>query len=343
MVARKYLAKVAPASYTMPMQTRLKAAIILMLVLAAALGSFGAHKFIRRPQAGTAEAATLAVANGLATRPTDRKPEVYEGGYAYRTTDAMLAALHVTVYPEDRVVAFPNPALGLGSVIDVYRAQPVLISDGGDDRLVRTWATTVSALADEQRLDIGAQDVVKPALDSAVPTDGSAFAVAITRVAETDVTEAEAIAFTTQSQDDSTLLLGVQQVKQQGQPGMKQLVYHVRRENGREVSRVLKSSSVTKQPVPKIVLNGTKIVTYGTGKASWYGGVPPMTAAHLTLPKGTKVRVVNLDNGKSVVVTIADRGPYVAGRIIDLSKDAFAQIAPLGAGVANVEIQEYSD
>lgn len=64
-----------------------------------------------------------------------------------------------------------------------------------------------------------------------------------------------------------------------------------------------------------------------------------LTAAHKTLPFGTKVRVTNEANGKSVVVRINDRGPFVKGRIIDMSKSSFAQIASLSAGVADVEIE----
>jgi rare lipoprotein A len=64
-----------------------------------------------------------------------------------------------------------------------------------------------------------------------------------------------------------------------------------------------------------------------------------MHAAHLTLPFGTTVTVRDLDNGKSVTVVINDRGPYgVPGRIIDLCAPAFAVIAPLSQGVANVQI-----
>jgi rare lipoprotein A len=62
------------------------------------------------------------------------------------------------------------------------------------------------------------------------------------------------------------------------------------------------------------------------------------TAAHKTLPFGTKVRVTNLTNKKSVVVRINDRGPFVAGRIIDLSYAAARKIKMLDAGVANVEL-----
>jgi len=63
-----------------------------------------------------------------------------------------------------------------------------------------------------------------------------------------------------------------------------------------------------------------------------------MTAAHKTLPFGTEVKVTNSNNGKSVTVRINDRGPFVKGRIIDLSRAAFSQIADLDRGVVKVEI-----
>ncbi len=63
-----------------------------------------------------------------------------------------------------------------------------------------------------------------------------------------------------------------------------------------------------------------------------------MTAAHKTLPFGTKVRVTNRHNGQSVVVTINDRGPFVAGRVIDLSSAAAGVIGMKGAGVVPVSI-----
>lgn len=63
-----------------------------------------------------------------------------------------------------------------------------------------------------------------------------------------------------------------------------------------------------------------------------------MTAAHKTLPFGTEVIVKNLDNGRSVQVRINDRGPFVKGRIIDLTRVAFSKIANLDEGLAKVEI-----
>jgi len=89
-----------------------------------------------------------------------------------------------------------------------------------------------------------------------------------------------------------------------------------------------------------------------TGLASWYGhpyhgraaangeiyDMEKMTAAHRTLPFGTFVRVTNLGNGKSVDVRIIDRGPFVAGRIIDLSHAAAEAIDMIGPGVAQVRV-----
>ena len=63
-----------------------------------------------------------------------------------------------------------------------------------------------------------------------------------------------------------------------------------------------------------------------------------LTAAHRTLPFGTRVRVTNLKNSKSVVVRINDRGPFVKGRIIDLSYEAARRIGLLALGVAKVRL-----
>lgn len=85
------------------------------------------------------------------------------------------------------------------------------------------------------------------------------------------------------------------------------------------------------------------------GSASWYAltsrtasgemmDPSAMTAAHPSLPFGTKVLVENLTNGQSVVVRINDRGPFVGGRIIDVSKAAASSLGMIGSGVAKVRV-----
>jgi rare lipoprotein A (peptidoglycan hydrolase) len=89
------------------------------------------------------------------------------------------------------------------------------------------------------------------------------------------------------------------------------------------------------------------------GKASWYGGnfhgkqtasgaifdATQRTAAHRSLPFGSKVRVTRLDNNKSVVVEINDRGPFIDGRIIDLSHAAAEVLGMTAEGAVTVEIE----
>jgi len=89
------------------------------------------------------------------------------------------------------------------------------------------------------------------------------------------------------------------------------------------------------------------------GIASWYGpqydgrqtasgeifDQDAMTAAHRTLPFGTVVRVDDLDNGQSVKVRINDRGPFIHGRIIDLSRGAARRLGMVQAGLAHVRVE----
>jgi len=89
-----------------------------------------------------------------------------------------------------------------------------------------------------------------------------------------------------------------------------------------------------------------------TGRASWYGpgfhgkrtasgeryDKHDLTAAHRTLPHGTRILVTNLSNGRSVTVRINDRGPFARGRVLDLSYAAAQEIGMIGSGTAPVRI-----
>ncbi|MGF1696029.1 septal ring lytic transglycosylase RlpA family protein [Vibrio lamellibrachiae] len=93
------------------------------------------------------------------------------------------------------------------------------------------------------------------------------------------------------------------------------------------------------------------------GQASWYGNkyhgkltasgerynMRAYTAAHKTLPFGTIVKVTNTANGKSVDVKINDRGPFVKGRVIDLSQKSFGQIGNIKKGLAPIKIEIIDD
>jgi rare lipoprotein A len=119
-------------------------------------------------------------------------------------------------------------------------------------------------------------------------------------------------------------------------------------------------SEVANAPKPKFAPTPTfkpalnnQIVGVMSGMASWYGpgfdgnqsasgeifNANDLTAAHPSLPFGTLVRVVNMDNGQSVVVRINDRGPYADGRIIDVSAGAADMIGMVASGVAPVRLE----
>jgi rare lipoprotein A len=109
----------------------------------------------------------------------------------------------------------------------------------------------------------------------------------------------------------------------------------------------------TPPPPAPVPAAAAKLGHTETGVASWYGhpyhgrraangeiyDMEKLTAAHRTLPFDTWLRVVNLGNGKSVEVRITDRGPFIEGRIIDLSHAAARAIEMIGPGIARVRIE----
>ena len=113
----------------------------------------------------------------------------------------------------------------------------------------------------------------------------------------------------------------------------------------------------TSPPSPPIATPAPARPALQTGKASWYGeahhgrktasgeryDMNELTAAHRSLPLGTRVRVTNVENDRSVVVRINDRGPFVRGRVIDLSRAAARELGHLGAGVFSVRIEVLED
>jgi rare lipoprotein A len=95
------------------------------------------------------------------------------------------------------------------------------------------------------------------------------------------------------------------------------------------------------------VLGSTSAQAAGCGHASWYAltsktasgermNPAKLTAAHRSLPFGTKVKVTNKRNGKSVIVRINDRGPFIKGRVIDVSKAAAQNIGMVRSGTAQI-------
>lgn len=254
---------------------------------------------------------------------------------AILSKEEILAKIPDGVYPEDKVAFFPDPALRLGSKVMITRANVVDVADGRKSKRYRTFASAIGELFEEKEIELGDKDKVDPGLDAQI---SDKIKVQITRVKETQVEVKKSIPLEIVEKEDINLEKGKKVVKEEGQTGERKLIYLVRREDGEEVSRKLISDTVTKPMKKRVVVKGTKLPYIGSGVATWYGA-PPLTAAHKTLPLGTMVLVTNTATGKSVKVRINDRGPQ--GAEIDLSRDAFEKIAPIGTGRANVKLEKW--
>ncbi|MEB3885898.1 septal ring lytic transglycosylase RlpA family protein [Lyngbya sp. CCY1209] len=122
----------------------------------------------------------------------------------------------------------------------------------------------------------------------------------------------------------------------------------------RQIGNAKPLNAIEGKPQPEILQTATRAISDRVqGWASWYGpgfhgnltangeryNQYAMTAAHRHLPFGTEVRVTNMDNGRSVVVRINDRGPFIGGRIIDLSAGAAEVLGMISSGVAPVQVE----
>jgi rare lipoprotein A len=99
------------------------------------------------------------------------------------------------------------------------------------------------------------------------------------------------------------------------------------------------TTTTTAKPTPTTTAAPPPPTNREEGAASFHDYPDDRMCAHRTLPFGTVLRVTNLDNGKQTTCRVGDRGPFVAGRIIDLSRVAFGQIGSVSQGVIRVSIE----
>ena len=221
-----------------------------------------------------------------------------------------------------------------GDVIVYREAVDVRLTADGGTRQVITNAPDVGYLLDSLGIVLQGKDRVEPPLETALDRG---LEVRVIRVEVRNLSEDQPIPYDTEVRKTDALLIGESRVARPGVTGILRRSYRGTFEDGELVSRKLLQAQVVREPVTRIVEQGTREPKTQTGVASWYQR-SGMVAAHKTLPFGTRVHVTNLANGQTVTVVINDRGPYIGGRVIDLSDDAFARLAPLGAGTINVRL-----
>jgi hypothetical protein len=288
----------------------------------------GAEAFLAASAAG-------AVADGPAVfeSPTDVGVWVMAG-----TSEASVEPMDLLVESD-----FSASSAGTSSVVSV---QAVVL---GKVRDVLTNADTAGELLSAMGIQPDANDRVRPSPETPLH---AGMTVSFDDVRVVTKMEAIRIAFDVHTEYTPRMTPGTPvKVLQQGRDGRGIGTFVVTSINGEVASRQLIGRWIEREPVteqrlspPQSMYGGTTdvpgaVADAQTGLATWYD--PPwagLTAAHPTLPFGTLVTVTDDETGRSVTVTINDRGPFGTGRIIDLSPEAFAVLQPLGAGVLDVSI-----
>ena len=282
-----------------------------------------------------------------------------------RTVDDALTQLNLND-PDSKLSTSRSAAIGReGLSFNISTPKNVTVDAAGTPVELRVAGTVGDALT-AAKVTPDEDDVVTPAADTSL-TDG--MAISYTNVEKRATSKEEAVPFEKKEEKSDELEEGKTKVTTEGVNGVKTQnfveVYH----NGTLVSSELQNEQVTKEPVTQVTKVGTKKASKpsegGSGSGGggdlspangsscqasyyWQGQTTAsgerfnpsdLTAAHKTLPLGSKVKVTNPSNGKTVVVRINDRGPYVAGRCLDLSKAAMETIGGTSSGVITVNYE----
>lgn len=180
--------------------------------------------------------------------------EIYYGSTKFDNLADMIKEINVEVYPEDNVSTFPPPEMGIGSRITIIRATPVIVTDAKITKTYRTWKATIKDLLAENQIELLGKDSAEPDITALIEYN---MKVKITRVAEVEITEKEAIEYKTIKKNDYGLERGQSKVEQKGINGKKEVVYLIKRVDGEEVSRSTISTTVIEESTPEILIIGT--------------------------------------------------------------------------------------
>lgn len=197
---------------------------------------------------------TFAQDAALISAETDYHPtDVFSVVHRVDSLPEAFRVAGVDYFPEDKVSFFPDPSMGIGTVITVQRALPITVMDGKKSRTLRTWQTTVGDLLKEKKIELGNDDRIAPTAITALSKN---MTVTIIRVARTNVTETEAVPYQTTVEKDFHQFVGGQTVLKTGKNGQQEKTYLLIREDGELVSKTLLSVKTTLASVTAVVRRG---------------------------------------------------------------------------------------
>jgi hypothetical protein len=204
-------------------------------------------------------------------------------------------AAGLIVYPEDRfntqVVTNIVSDSAVGEKVTVDRATPLNIKVDGQDKLVRTQSATVAGALADAGISLGAQDTVTAPLTSPVVPGMS---VDITRVTEAVVTITQPIARPVKTISDPTILKGQTTVKQAGSDGQKTITYRIHYHDGVETAREALQLVSQTDPVPQIVVVGTKV--YFAGSVEYWRPQVEAAAAVWNIDPNMMLRIMSCES-----------------------------------------------
>lgn len=268
------------------------------------------------------------------------------------TVEDALTQLNINADPASKLSTSRSASIGReGLTLEILTAKNVTVTVAGKPTAL-TLAGTVRDALTKVGVTPDSDDIVTPAIDSEL-TEGAK--VAFVKVDTKTVSKTVDVAFSTTKQNSADLYVGETKIQTKGVAGSATQQVLQTFHDGALAAEVVQSSTQTKAPVTQIQLVGTKArpaadTTPANGascKASYYWqgqrtangewfNTNDFTAAHKTLPFNTRVKVTNVANGKTTIVRINDRGPYIAGRCLDLSTAAMSAIGGTSAGVITV-------
>lgn len=238
------------------------------------------------------------------------------------------------LYPTDETKLTP------GMNISIVRAFPVKIFVDGDEIDHHTFKRTVKDTLSEAGIALSHLDRTLPERSEPIEKD---LEIVVTRINIEQVVESEPIKYKTIEKQDKKLKWRKQEIEQKGILGEMEVRYEITYKNGKQVKKEKMSSKIVEYPVDEVLRIGTKVEVGKTqkGRASWYAYTGTMACASVKFPKGTWLRVTSRASGKRIFVQVNDYGPDPGtGKIIDLDAVAFKKLAPLGAGVIEVKVEE---
>ncbi len=256
-----------------------------------------------------------------------------------KSVEDVLINAGIELKEKDRIFPSKDVQVFANDIITITRNKTLTVKVNNEEKKFDTYGEKIGEILARNNVEFDDNDIVVPVADTVVKNDLMAEVI---KVEFKEETVTKKIPFKKIVEEDGDMSFLKTELKQKGKDGEKKIVYKVAYHNGKEVDRDIDGEEIIKEPVDEVTVKGTKVKLgkKHKGACSWYSHTGTLSAANPWLPKGSYVKVTNKANGKSVIVQINDRGPFVAGRIIDLDKVAFQKIASLGAGVIDVKMEE---